>query len=187
MIIKLKTPQYIFMLLTLFILLSTARCAGKNALVTNTGTPGIYNKAGVYFEYPATWNVTEDYMASDARVIYIETPGSAILFIYILSEKNSSRLTQFARKFAISIRSSDSDSLIGESTFGSPEKQDPYEVLTERFLVTFLKKRIAYQRVYRRRVFHEYACTLIAQYALENRYNLEKKFNVISSTFRYSE
>jgi len=181
---KLKNTRYTTILVQLFVLLFITGCAGKSALVQ---TQGIYDKAGVYFEYPAKWGVTEDYKTSNARVLYIETPGSEILFIYIMPEEKSGRLSQFARGFSKSIRSSDSDSLIGESTFGSPEKQNSYEVLTERFLVTFLKKRIAHQRIYRRRVFNGYACTLIAQYAIENRSNIEKEFDLISSTFRYSK
>ena len=55
-------------------------CGERNAATDN---PTSYSKAGLEFEYPGNWTVTEDTQQAGLRFLIVESPGDAVVIIQI--------------------------------------------------------------------------------------------------------
>ena len=148
--------------------------------------PRAYNNAGLEFEYPRNWKVTEDVQQEELRYLFVESPGDALLIIQIFSADDALDIQDFAKSFAQTAKEETPKSFLVDSVFGSVSKSGGYEILTEQFSMTLLRQKIPHTRTYRLKPVANRVCFIIAQVADEDRLKVTKGFELIFSSFKYS-
>ena len=166
-----------------FVSLLLVGCGERSVKIDN---PRAYNNAGLEFEYPRNWKVTEDVQQEELRYLFVESPGDALLIIQIFSADDALDIQDFAKSFAQTAKEETPKSFLVDSVFGSVSKSGGYEILTEQFSMTLLRQKIPHTRTYRRKPVANRVCFIIAQVADEDRLKVTKGFELIFSSFKYS-
>jgi len=170
-----------------FFVLVIAGC-GDGERSVETDTPRSYSKAGIKFEYPGNWEVTEDGQQAGLRYLIVESPGDAILTIQIYPADDALTIQEYAKNFA---RLSKEGTLffvsVSTSTFTSANRSNGYEVLIEHFSDSVFKFLIEtpYTRTYRRKPIGSKVCFIITQEPNVYHSNVNKGFEQIFLSFVY--
>ncbi len=168
-----------------YLVISLLLLVGCGERSAKTDNPRSYNKAGIAFEYPGNWEVTEDEQLAGLRYLFVETPGDAIVIIQIYSADDALEIRDFAQNFARSAQEETPFGNVSASVFSSVEKSNGYEILTERFSITLLGENVPHTRIYRRKPVDNKVCLIVAQVAVEDLSKVTMGFEQIFSSFKY--
>jgi hypothetical protein len=165
-----------------FVSLWLVGCGERSAEIDN---PRAYNNAGLEFEYPRNWKVTEDIQQGELRYLFVESPGNALLIIQIVSADDALDIQDFAKSFTQSAKEETPIGNFTGSVFGSVNKSGGYEILTEQLSIALLGEKIPHTRTYRRKPVANRVCFIIAQVADEDLLKVTKGFELVFSSFMY--
>jgi hypothetical protein len=157
-------------------------CGEKSS---ETSTPQHYSKGGMSFDYPGNWTMTKDTVDDPIQYLTINSPGNAIVAIYLFPQEAAPELTEFARMFSSSM--TDDDLIVGSlgpSTFGTVEQLGGYESLAEQFAVSVMNETVPHTRTYRRKSAGDKVCLVMAQVADEDRPKVNDGFEQIYSSLK---
>ncbi len=149
-----------------------------------TDNPKSYNNAGIEFEYPGNWKVTEDSQQAGFRYLSVETPGDAIVIIQIYPTKDALEINEFAQWFAQAFKEEIPFGTISASKFSQVKKLEGYENLTEQFSIILLGEDIPHTRIYIRKPIDNRVCLMVAQAADEDHSKVIRGFEQVFTSFR---
>jgi hypothetical protein len=150
--------------------------------------PKHYSEGGLNFDYPGNWSVTRDTVAEGVHHLTINSPGNAVISIYLFPDEVAPRIEEFAHTLSSSI--TDDDLMmgsLGESTFGPVELVGAYESLSEKFSVTAMNEFITHTRNYRRKALGDRIGLTMDQVADEDRPKVKGGFEMIYASLKYGE
>jgi hypothetical protein len=153
---------------------------------SETSAPQHYGKGGMSFDYPGNWTMTKDTVDDPIHYLTNDSPGNAIVAIYLFPQEAAPELTEFARMFSSSM--TDDDLIIGSlgpSTFGTVEQVGGYESLDEQFSVSVMNETVPHTRTYRRKAVNDKIYLVMAQVADEDRPKVNDGFEQIYSSLKY--
>jgi len=180
-----QTPVSFTTLAALVVLaagLTLASCGGKKA---DTAHPITYRKDGLSFQMPGNWRVTEDASEEGIRYLFVEEPGDAIVVVQLLGADDALGIAEYARSFAEQAKEGTDVGTLSASTFSRAGEAGGYETLRETFHMTLLGVTVPHTRDYRRRLFGDQVCFLVAQVSDEDRGLVTGGFRLITSTLTY--
>ena len=168
------------------VVLLTAWGCGERA--ANVQEPLDYRKAGLSFQYPGNWKVTQDMKALGTHHLTVDSPGNAIMIIHIfpVDGDESKKLKAYVDDFSDLAKAEAPAGSFGPSAFTDPVREGRYESITERFSVSVPGQAVPHVRTYRRAVVGEKVCFLIAQVAEEDLAKVQPGFEQICKSFRYT-
>jgi hypothetical protein len=151
-----------------------------------SGVPQHYSEGGLNFDYPGNWAITRDTVAESIHHVTINSPGNAIISIYLFPEEAAPGIEEFAHALSSSI--TDDDLMmgsLGESTFSTMELVGGYELMSEKFSVSIMNEIIPHTRTYRRRNLGDRICFIMDQVADEDRPKVKGGFEMVYGSLRY--
>ena len=163
------------------IALSAASCvdlAGEPAADTKNIE---YRKDGLAFSHPANWKVTEDNPEIGARYLFVESPGDALVMIFLFSDEPEG-LEAFAKDFAQNRAQAEANVRIDGSRFKPHTRtvgERKYEGFVETFNVTVLDNALQHTCYYYQTDDGVHVC---AQVATEDLQQVEPGFDTILGT-----
>ena len=112
-----------------FVSLLLVGCGERSVKIDN---PRAYNNAGLEFEYPRNWKVTEDVQQEELRYLFVESPGDALLIIQIFSADDALDIQDFAKRFAQTAGTRATpreEAALGDQSAGPGRRQRPLPAL----------------------------------------------------------
>jgi hypothetical protein len=168
------------------LLLSLALLAFGCERRAQTDNPQHYDKAGLQFDYPGNWEVTQDETDQGMRILLIESPGDAIYIIQIYPSADELPLDEFARAFAQAAAAETPIATLSASTFSAIRSEGKFEVLVEKLQVKLMGLRVPHTRTYHMARFGDSQCIFIAQVADEDKKDVTPGFDQIVGSFQYA-
>lgn len=173
------------MILAVASLILLASCGKtQEAVQADTGRPTSYAKDGLTFRMPGNWRVTEDEATPEVRYLFVEEPGEALVVVQLFPSQDAKDISTYARDFA---DASKDETKVGTftSNFGKPGSAGGYDTLRETFVVKAYGTTLPHTRDYRRKVFGDWTCFVVAQVADEDRAPVKAGFDQIVESLAY--
>jgi len=150
------------------------------------GQPVKYLNNGISFSLPGNWSVTEDSTAGGFRYLFVETPGDAIIFIYIYPKENSPPLREFA---LWAIESSVQELPLGSRTEGNLQEVNKiiggrtYTAYKNEFVVSLLGINVPHITEFYGFQAKTGTAYISSQVATEDLSKVQEGFELVVSTF----
>lgn len=164
-------------LIVLFFMLATLLPACEEA--ADIANSKLYDKAGVSFQYPGNWTVSEDEGSAMYRNIFVESPGDALMIIQSMDVSVEQDLMEYAKSYA---QMSSEASTIAKVSKSKYTKKDPY--VLESLDFTVLTETVPHQRKYQKVKGLEKIYYLISQSAVDDLQKTQAGFALIFGSFK---
>ena len=165
------------------ILIFTTSCQ-QAADISN---PVSYDKAGIKFDYPGNWNITEDDQLEDVRFVILESPGDGIFIIQVYLAEDAVLIREYVDWFT---EAAIKETPIFERTVGDYTKIEEtidgeiVSGLRQKFSINVFKLAVPHVSEYYRLEKNNKVAFLISQAAEEDLGYEAAGFELIIKTFK---
>lgn len=153
----------------------------------DVSNPVAYDKAGIKFDYPKNWSITEDDELKDVRFVLLESPGNAIFIIQVYREEDAALIREYADWFT---DEAIKETPVFERTAGDYTKisatidGETVSGLRQNFSINVFKLAVPHVAEYYRVEKGNKAAFLISQAAEEDLVNEAAGFELIIKSFK---
>ncbi len=128
-----------------------------------------YSNNGLAFDYPGNWSSTPtlDLAMSSVRLITIESPGDAVVFVFVY-EDDETQLKEFAEDFASNAEDEIPLGGMMNSKMSNIAEADGYQQIKETVDMKLLGQSVPHTRLYGLKKFDDDTVILIFQVATED-------------------
>ena len=165
----------------LFIFLSIT----STQIKADSAVPNAYNKEDIRFSYLKNWEITEDTIDKDSRLLFVEG-GDAIFIVVMHKSQATTSLLDFAKHYSSEARTQTSIAKLSEGEFSNIEeklKTSTIKSVKESFSISVIGVTIPHIRKYYKIQTGEKFVFLITQVAIEDLPQTKPGFDLILNTF----
>ena len=165
--------------------LGLSGCCGEPE--ADLAAPLSYDNAGIAFDYPGNWKISDDGTEPQNRYVMVETPGEAITIVTLVPAEEAADLDGYSRVFSDEARKNTPVGDVSASTFSKVTGAEDKQAQTENFTISLAGESLPHTRHYRRVASDKSVCFVLAQAADEDMDKAKPGFDLIFSTLKCTE
>lgn len=150
-------------------------------------SPKTHRSGDITFDYPNNWRITDDLVMPEVHLLFVETPGNALVILQSYPIGEADDLTAFSKDFAETAATETPIGKMVGSTFAEMPDAGGYEWIAEDFNITVLGESVPHRRLYGTKKLGDRQAFLILQVATEDYQNAEAGFQLIRNSLRSNQ